>query len=618
MKNEKLKKEILLKFNKSNYIETIELCNLIDDTNLIDFKKEIIILSNFKLNKYSKTIKIIRDFYKDSELDQQEKITIILSLCYLNIKEYKNCITIAKKAFSKNSTNNVINNIIGVAYGELEEFVESNKYIIKCLKQNPEDLEARYNYALNLFKLENFFESEKEFEYIISSDKNFKNSSFMLGVVKLKLNKNNMAIKIFKELIKDDSNNGEILFNIGKAYQKKEEFFKSNEYFSKAIGINYKKYQCFNEKGINFKKLNKYDLAKELFEKSISLNKTYRRAYNNLAILFQKSGNYENALKNFDKALNIDKSHALTLFNKSICLLEMGRYEKGIKLYKWRLDGKYSSNKFFNLSNIKNKTLLITCDQGLGDTIFFSRFLILLLEYEAKILFLVSKSIFNLMQNIDYRIDVIIKEPNKDTYDYKCSLGDLLHIFSINANKIPKFNSYLNISNKYIKKWNKKVSNSKFKIGIAWQGKRGTTIDEGRSVKLKYFSKISKLDNIELISLQKNYGVNQIKEFSKNHKILNFDNELDIEEKFMDTAGLMKNLDLVICSDTSIPHLAGALGVKVWVILQKYPFWYWRSKSTQSLWYKSIKIYKQNQINNWDEVFEKIEYDLKKILNNHP
>ena len=70
-----------------------------------------------------------------------------------------------------------------------------------------------------------------------------------------------------------------------------------------------------------------------------------------------------------------------------------------------------------------------------------------------------------------------------------------------------------------------------------------------------------------------------------------------------------------MCSDTSVPHLAGALGVKVWIILQKFPFWYWNSKTTNSMWYDSIKIYKQKKVNYWDDVFEKIENDLKKLLN---
>ena len=91
------------------------------------------------------------------------------------------------------------------------------------------------------------------------------------------------------------------------------------------------------------------------------------------------------------------------------------------------------------------------------------------------------------------------------------------------------------------------------------------------------------MKNLQLISY-KNDGIDQIKDFSKN-KIINFDNELDIDAKFMDTAGIMKNLDLIITSDTSIVHLAGALGVSTWLLVQKYPHWYWSNINEKSLWY---------------------------------
>ena len=116
-----------------------------------------------------------------------------------------------------------------------------------------------------------------------------------------------------------------------------------------------------------------------------------------------------------------------------------------------------------------------------------------------------------------------------------------------------------------------------------------------------------------MISLQKNDGLEQIEEFSKKNKITNFDSILDQEVKFMDTAGLMKSLDLVITSDTSIVHLAGALGINVWLLLQKYPFWYWNSTNQKSIWYDSIKVFKQDQNHNWTDLFIKIENELRKI-----
>ena len=615
MNNEKLKDEVLINFNNSNYLKAIELCEKINNFDLLEFKKEILIFSNFKLDYFLKTIEIINEFYKEKELYKNEKILHILSLCYLNIKDFNNCISVCNKILIINSENDFIYNIIGVAYSELKEFEKSNRFYIKCLNKNPKNLEARYNYGLNFFHLENFDESEKQFENIILLNRNFRNSMLMLGIIKSKLNKNDEAINIFTDLIKINENNGKIYFNLGIVHQNMKNYMESNKYLNKAIELKYNKHECLNSIGINYQKLRNYDEAKNLFQQSINLNKGYRKAYNNLAILLQKSGHFKSALENYNKALELNDNHALTLFNKSICLLEMGKYEEGIELYKWRQNGKFSSNKFLDLKNIRNKTILITCDQGLGDTILFSRFLILLLERQAKIIFLVSKSMFSLMQNLDTRIKVVTKEPDKKYYDYKYSLGDFLKIFNINIYNIPKFQSYIKIPKKYIDKWNKKISKNKFKIGIVWQGKKDTITDEGRSIELDYFKNISKFKNVELISLQKNDGLDQIKEFRKNYKILNFDSELDIKDKFMDTAGLMKNLNLVICSDTSVPHLAGALGVKVWIILQKFPFWYWNSKTTNSMWYDSIKIYKQKKVNYWDDVFEKIENDLKKLLN---
>ena len=117
--------------------------------------------------------------------------------------------------------------------------------------------------------------------------------------------------------------------------------------------------------------------------------------------------------------------------------------------------------------------------------------------------------------------------------------------------------------------------------------------------------------------MQKNDGLEQIEDFSKTNKIINFDNELDIKVKFMDTAGIMKNIDLIITSDTSIVHLAGALGVPTWLLVQKYPHWYWQSRNDSSLWYETVKIFKQKENHNWKKLFLEVELELSRILENN-
>jgi len=276
--------------------------------------------------------------------------------------------------------------------------------------------------------------------------------------------------------------------------------------------------------------------------------------------------------------------------------------------------GIYKDNSLIKLENIKKKKVLITCDQGLGDTILYSRFLKLLLDFNTEITLIVSETMTDLMECIDSRIKIINSIDTINKYDYNFSLGDLINIFDLQEGNIPKYQNYFNIKEEYIQKWSGKINKQKFNIGIVWQGKKNTTTDEGRSIELKFFENISKIQNIQLVSLQKNDGIEQISEFQKENSILNFDSELDVNVKFLDTAGLMMNLDLIICTDTSIPHLAGSLGVKVWLLAQKYPYWYWSGNNKQSIWYDSIKIYKQSVLHSWNAVFKKIENDLEREI----
>ena len=471
-----------------------------------------------------------------------------------------------------------------------------------------------YNYGLNYFRQKDYIRSKEQFEKIIFIKKEFRETELIYGIINLELKDYEKAVKIFKSLIINNKNLSESYYNLGILYQKINKFTLSIEFFEKAIIENNQNYQFFNSIGISYQRIFKFDKAELAYKNAIKLNNKSDKAYGNLGLLKQKSGLFEEAIYCYNIALKLKPNDAGVLFNKSLCLLENGNFKEGINLYKWRLGGIYKDNSLIKLENIKKKKVLITCDQGLGDTILFSRFLKLLLDFNTEITLIVPETMTDLMECIDSRIKIINSIDTINKYDFTFSLGDLINIFDLQEGNIPKYQNYFNIKEEYIEKWSGKINKQKFNIGIVWQGKKNTTTDEGRSIELKFFENISKIQNIQLVSLQKNDGIEQISEFQKENSILNFDSELDVNVKFLDTAGLMMNLDLIICTDTSIPHLAGSLGVKVWLLVQKYPYWYWSSNNKQSLWYDSIKIYKQSVLHSWNSVFKKIENDLEREI----
>ena len=572
--------KILEEFQKSNFQKSYDLAINLNHKQLNESSLKILAISSFNLQKYSESIKY-------------------------GIKLYENY----------NITNDLqLLNILGTSYSIIKDYAKGNYFFQKFLSIDKKNLSVLYNYGLNYFRQKDYIRSKEQFEKIIFIKKEFRETELIYGIINLELKDYEKAVKIFKSLIINNKNLSESYYNLGILYQKINKFTLSIEFFEKAIIENNQNYQFFNSIGISYQRIFKFDKAELAYKNAIKLNNKSDKAYGNLGLLKQKSGLFEEAIYCYNIALKLKPNDAGVLFNKSLCLLENGNFKKGINLYKWRLGGIYKDNSLIKLENIKKKKVLITCDQGLGDTILFSRFLKLLLDFNTEITLIVPETMTDLMECIDSRIKIINSIDTINKYDFTFSLGDLINIFDLQEGNIPKYQNYFNIKEEYIEKWSGKINKQKFNIGIVWQGKKNTTTDEGRSIELKFFENISKIQNIQLVSLQKNDGIEQISEFQKENSILNFDSELDVNVKFLDTAGLMMNLDLIICTDTSIPHLAGSLGVKVWLLVQKYPYWYWSSNNKQSLWYDSIKIYKQSVLHSWNSVFKKIENDLEREI----
>ena len=188
----------------------------------------------------------------------------------------------------------------------------------------------------------------------------------------------------------------------------------------------------------------------------------------------------------------------------------------------------------------------------------------------------------------------------------------LPHKLKIDINSIPN-KPYLKCKKENINKWEKLFDKNYKNIGINWQGGINHAQDPFRSFELDNFEKISKIKKFKLFSLQKINGINQIKN-RKEKFDLNTIQNLDKDAPFIDTASIITNLDLVITSDTSIAHLAGALGKKTFLVIQKYPEWRWFENRSDSPWYPSMKLFRQKIDGEWDSVFSEMEEDLLKLF----
>ena len=161
--------------------------------------------------------------------------------------------------------------------------------------------------------------------------------------------------------------------------------------------------------------------------------------------------------------------------------------------------------------------------------------------------------------------------------------------------------------------WRSRIGGEGFRVGIAWQGNPSYKADRERSIPLRFFEPLSKIPGVRLISLQKHDGLDQLKDLPPDMTVETLSDDFDDgADAFIDTAAVMTGLDLIITSDTAVPHLAGALvGAPVWTLLSFNPDWRWMLDRDDSPWYPSMRLFRQETPGDWEGVFQEVETALR-------
>ncbi len=257
--------------------------------------------------------------------------------------------------------------------------------------------------------------------------------------------------------------------------------------------------------------------------------------------------------------------------------------------------------------------MLLHTDQGLGDTLQFIRFVALVKQRVNRVILRCPTRLMPLLQSYEGIDELVSAELPPPVCDAEAYLTSLPGPLAITLENLPRSVPYLRADERLVEKWRGKLPNGKIKIGIAWQGNPIFKLDRTRSIPLAEFAPLAEVPGVELISLQKGFGAEQLAAMRDRLNVFDFGPGIDESTGvMMDTAAIMMHLDLVITSDTSIAHLAGALGVPVWVALPFVAEWRWLLDRTDSLWYPTMRLFRQKQAGDWARVFAEIKAALSK------
>lgn len=313
----------------------------------------------------------------------------------------------------------------------------------------------------------------------------------------------------------------------------------------------------------------------------------------------------ERAIADFERAIVLRPDANEPRFNKGSHLLRRGDFEAGWELYEFRprprgLFNGLDPAKLWNGSeNIAGKTFFTYAEQGLGDAIQFCRYAKLLAAQGASVVLAVHDSLVGLLHGLDPNVRVTGFRQGVPDCDRHHALLSLPRAFGTTASTIPVGVPYVFANPGYVAAWRARLGEPAGKrIGIRWQGSTGR-VDRGRSFALREFAPLATLAGVQLLSLQEGAGSEQL-DLPRDWPITPRGGDL---ESFLDTAAVMQLVDLVITSDTSIAHLAGALGRPVWVALKHLPEWRWMLGRDDSPWYPTMRLFRQPRPGDWPAAF---------------
>ena len=362
--------------------------------------------------------------------------------------------------------------------------------------------------------------------------------------------------------------------------------------------------------------------ALDAFDRALALNPKDVRLLTNKAALSKNMGHIDEARGFYRQALAVRPDDPDANANYGMTLLLRGDFAGGWPAYehRWRQPHNAGKKPVLDFPAWKGEPLdghriLVFAEQGLGDVIQFSRYLTLLRSRGADVSFLVTSKLHAVLSMAFPCVTLFgdVDAVRESKFDFQTAMMSLPLAFGTRVETIPANVPYLKSEPERVARWRQHIGANGFKVGICWQGKADVSVDPERSFPLSLFEPLAPVPNVRLISLQKNEGVDQLA--NAGFPVETLGEEFDAgADAFVDTIAAMECLDLVITPDTSIAHVAGALGRPVWVPLKNVPDWRWMLSREDSPWYPAMRLFRQAAPGDWAGVFNRMREALAEIV----
>lgn len=370
------------------------------------------------------------------------------------------------------------------------------------------------------------------------------------------------------------------------------------------------RYNC----GLALHGLGRYAEALESYDRALALRPDHVSALTSRANTLLSLARYPDAIASCERALAIKGDHPNAHLNESLARLVMGDLRRGWPKYEWRLGGRprpYQQPLWLGDTPLAGKVILLHAEQGLGDTLQFLRYVPGVAADGARVVLRVQPELKALVTGLPGASVVIGSNEPAPAFDLHCPLPSLPLAFRTELATIPRDASYLSAPADRIEAWTRRIPQGDgLRVGLAWSGNPGHAGDRHRSIPFSGLAPLLDVPGAAFVSLQKDVrrgDETQVAAETRMQRVAGHFADL------ADTAAALARLDLVITVDTSVAHLAGALGKPVWILLPYAPDWRWLLDREDSPWYPTARLWRQQRPGDWEGVIARVRRELEAL-----
>ncbi len=502
-------------------------------------------------------------------------------------------------------------NSLGVVLARLARYDEAEACFQEVLRREPGNALAHNNRG-NIHKQRQQLEQAAAcYRQALHHQPGYAAAYRNLGSVLRDLGRRDEATAAFQQAVRLAPDDAGSHTNLGLLLAEAGRFEAALACYRRALALRPNDPTTLNNQGIALKELGRLDEAEAAYGQALALEPDYAEAHCNRAWVWVARNRHAEAVEHFTEALRHQPDFAEIHFSRALAWLALGDFERGWTEHEWRWRQKHSRERTFPQPRwdggpLAGRTIFLYLDQGLGDTIQFIRFAPLLQQRGATVLVQCQAPLVRLLRSCAGIDRVLGPDEPLPPFDVHLPLMSLPWRLGTTLATIPAAVPYLSADPGQVEQWRQSLAGGpELKVGLVWQGNPINPADRHRSVALARFAPLARVAGVRLFSLQKGAGSEQLA--AAPFAVTDLGSRLG---DLADTAAVVRNLDLVIGVDTAVMHLAGALAVQAWVAVTYAAEWRWLVGRADSPWYPHLRLFRQKEPGNWDELFGRMAGEL--------